>query len=650
MTCEKLPRVRFKLKGFIGEYLKNLTDHWLLLAPRSNPAMLEMFRDRDAPPLRHMAPWAGEFAGKYLVGAVQVLRVTDDPRLRAHLEEFVPKLLRCQDRDGYLGPWPKEYRLTNTRDAGEYAPEKHRPTSKNEYLATWDTWSHYFIMTGLIFWHEETGDEKALRGATRIADMICRKYLGKKPGRRLVDTPFGNPMFSEMNLAPIHALCLLYKKTKKRRHLRMALEIVDQFAAQGKDGPIAGDYLRGALAGKEFYELPRPRWESLHPIMGLVELHRITGNQQYRRAFERLWWSIVRHDRHNNGGFSSGERATGNPYDLNAVETCSTVAWMAMSVDMLKLTGNSLVADELELSTLNSIVGAHSISGRWATYTTPMNGVRRASYHSIRFQAREGGSELNCCSVNAPRGFGLISDWALLRDESGLFLNWYGPSEMTAQLVDGVGVTLIQETDYPVFGRILIHVRPSRASTFSLRLRIPQWSARTRVKINGRPLSRCRAGKYLAIDRRWKKGDIIQLDLDMSLHFWRGERECAGKTAIYRGPILLAYDHRYNLAPARKRKKQVRPNDEYKLQFDCLLRPPALDAKHLDGRVVKWTDWMPPLSLLKVKAADGRFVHLCDFGSAGEAGTPYMTWLKVRNAPRRRKFSTDHPLPSARPS
>jgi len=648
MTCEKIPKVRFKLKGFVGEYVKNLTDHWLLLAPRANPAMLEMFRDRDASPLRHMQPWSGEFAGKYLLGAVQVLRVTGDPRLRAHLEEFVPQLLRYQDKDGYLGPWPKEYRLTNAREGHKYAPENHKRTSRDEYFATWDTWSHYFIMTALIFWHEDTGDKKALRAATKIADMICKKYIGKKPGQRLVDTPFGDPMHSEMNLAPIHGLCLLYRKTKKPRHLRMALQIADQFAAQGKDGPIAGDYLRGALAGKEFYELPRPRWESLHPIMGLVELHRITGDEEYRQAFEKLWWSIVRHDRHNNGGFSSGEKATGNPYDLNAIETCCTIAWMAMSVDMLKLTGNSLVADELELSTLNSIVGAHSISGRWATYSTPMNGVRHASYHSIRFQAREGGSELNCCSVNAPRGFGLISDWALLLDESGLLLNWYGPSEMAVALEDGVRVTLIQETDYPVSGRILIRVRPSRASTFSLKLRIPQWSARTRVKINGRSLSPCSAGEYLTIARRWKRGDIIQLDLDMSFHFWRGERECSGKTAIYRGPILLAYDHRYNLALTPKGKKQVRPNDEYKLQFDTMLSPPALDAKHLNGRIVKWPDWMPPVLLLKVKAADGRSVHLCDFGSAGGAGTPYLAWLKVKNAPKRRRFSNDHPLPSAR--
>ena len=48
-------------------------------------------------------------------------------------------------------------------------------------------------------------------------------------------------------------LCLLYRKTGTRRYLDMALQIVDEFAAQGEDGPLAGDYLRQALAGPEFY-------------------------------------------------------------------------------------------------------------------------------------------------------------------------------------------------------------------------------------------------------------------------------------------------------------------------------------------------------------------------------------------------------------
>ena len=41
---------------------------------------------------------------------------------------------------------------------------------------------------------------------------------------------------------------------------------------------MAGDYLRRGLpAGEPFYRTPKPRWESLHPILALAELYRITG-------------------------------------------------------------------------------------------------------------------------------------------------------------------------------------------------------------------------------------------------------------------------------------------------------------------------------------------------------------------------------------
>ena len=66
------------------------------------------------------------------------------------------------------------------------------------------------------------------------------------------------------------------------------------------------------------------------------------------------------------------------------------------------------VADELELSLFNAILGAQHPYGRWCTYNTPMDGAREASAHTIVFQSRAGTPELNCCSVNGPRGLGLL--------------------------------------------------------------------------------------------------------------------------------------------------------------------------------------------------------------------------------------------------
>ena len=82
---------------------------------------------------------------------------------------------------------------------------------------------------------------------------------------------------------------------------------MSEFAAVDSEGqPLAGDYFRRGLAGEEFYRVPKPRWESLHPVLALAELARIDRDERHRTAFMNLWWSIARLDRHNNGGLLFG--------------------------------------------------------------------------------------------------------------------------------------------------------------------------------------------------------------------------------------------------------------------------------------------------------------------------------------------------------
>lgn len=606
--CSRMAGTRFALEGPAAAYLNAVTEQWLVVAPHANPAMLEMFRDRDRKPSRNLVPWAGEFAGKYLTSAVQILRLTRDPGLKRYLSAFVRELIELQDEDGYLGPWPRRHRLTGSA-----------PNVGGKQGSTWDAWGHYHCMLGLLLWSAEARDSAALDAVRRIGDLLCGRFLGGR--RRLVDT--GS---TEMNLAAVHGLALLYQRCREQRYLDLALQLVDEFAATGPDGPLAGDYLHHPLRGGAFHTGPKPRWESLHPIMALAELYWITGEEDFRRAFEQTWWSIVELDRHNNGGFSSGERAQGNPYDQSPIETCCTVAWMAASVEMLRLTGASVVADELELSTLNSALGLMSPSGRWVTYNTPMDGIRKASAHEIVFQAREGSPELNCCSVNGPRGLGLLSDWALMRTRAGLCVNWYGPGTVTTR-VGGTSVALVQATQYPRDNSIRLQVSPARACEFELSLRIPYWSQRSRLRLNGEALRGVQPGTYYRIKRRWNRGDTVELNLDFGFHFWQGERECRGRVSLYRGPILLTYDRRLN---------RIDPG-----------QLPALDAASLRGRLLEDGKRLPTIVEMEVSDAGGASLNLCDFASAGQAGSPYVSWLRIRNVPKT-PFSRGNPLRSSR--
>jgi len=491
---------RFNPGGELGRRLKAVTGQWLLPVADANPRILEMFRERDLQPFANQVPWAGEFAGKHLTNATQILRLTGDNKLRAKLAWFVGELVALQAEDGYLGPWPKDFRL---RKGGPTCAEP------------WDAWGHYHIMLGLLLWHELNPDPRAFDCARRIADLLVRRFL--RGPERLHDT--GE---HEMNQAPVHALTMLYRLTGEADYLALARKIVAEFAL-----PPAGDYYRQGLAGVPFHQTPKPRWESLHPIMGLVELYYATGDGTYRRAFENLWWSMLEGDRHNNGGFTSGEKATGNPYHAGAIETCCTVAWSAMTVEMLKLTGNPVVADELELTLFNSGFGMMSPSGRWVTYNTPMEGTRQASAHAIVFQARAGSPELNCCSVNGPRILGLVGEWALLAGKPGeLFLNYYGAGTIATPLLSGQTLRLTQKTNYPVGGKVKIAVGLEKAENFILALRIPAWSAQTRVKVNGETLAAPRPGEYLRLERDWQPDDSVEMELDMRPHVWADPRQC----------------------------------------------------------------------------------------------------------------------------
>ena len=581
-VCSTPPRAQFAFGGPIGTRLEANLRHWLLIAPKANPGMVEMLRRKDArvrytpsPHRSHPNPgvvdFAGEFVGKYLISAIQGRRTTDDPDLEPTIRRVVRELIAVQAEDGYLGPFPKGERL----------------------LGHWDLWGHYHWMLALMIWHQETGDEEAYAAVLRAADLVCNLYLDT--GRRVLQAGA-----HEMNMAIIHVLARLYRESGEARYLRMTRAIE-------KDWEESGDYFRAGLAGRPFFRTPRPRWESLHGLQGMVELYRITGDDAYRRAFLNLWRSIRNLDRHHDGSFSTGEGAIGTPYASGAIETCCTVAWIAISIDALRLTGDSRIADELERSTLNAIPAAQHPSGRWWTYDTPMDGVRRAFHDHVNWQCRPGAPELGCCPVNGPRGLGMLSEWAVMLDEGGPLVNYYGPGTTALTLLDGRPLSLRQETTYPVGATVALIVDSAEPMELDLRLRIPAWSRQSQVAVNGEQVEWVEAGRYLSVRRGWSPGDRVVLTLDMGLRTEPGGGQRKGKTSLFRGPLLLTYDHHYN--------RQDRAG------------PPTLDPGKLGARLLPLPDeTLPPWILVEVGSGEEREV-LCDFASAGAYGTAYWSWL-----------------------
>lgn len=574
-----------KLLGGTGDLLQKITDRWLLSIRETNPAILDMFRDRDVRPYRDLLPWSGEFAGKYLTGAYYVYRATGREDLKAYALDFIDRLLSHQDTDGYLGCFPRECRLTGSDAAGR---------------GTWDAWNHYHWMFALLLWQEETGNEALLAAVEKTAALFLVKfYTGEKRLNEIGST--------EMNLSVYHVFGLLARKTGKEAYLTFAREIE-------KDLESEGDYLRVALAGTEFYAGPKPRWESMHVIMGYAELYRATGEEKYLTALRQIVHSILKTDVHNTGAFSTSEQAVGTPFINAPIETCCVIAFNALVIELWKLTGEDALLDFLERAHCNAMLGCWSPSGRWSTYDTPMDGVKRANYDSIQFQCRPGSPDLNCCSANAPRGVSNLTEWMLAEEGDVTYLNWYEPFE--AVLADGLAVAV--EGNYRAKGEVTLFLSGGEKER-TLSLRVPGWSKRTSVRVNGSEAEEVNASRYVL---RFTGDCRVELRFDMTPWILHGEAAdgtstrlppwhengwppeirvgCPDMVSVFCGPILYGAEAGENPGQA----------------FEKL----AISAAALE-RAVPETDASDALHLRVGE------LLLTDFAHLGWSGSEYRTWL-----------------------
>ncbi|MBQ8047821.1 MAG: glycoside hydrolase family 127 protein [Prevotella sp.] len=574
----KAQTARMTLRGAMGERYEANLQNWLLQAPFANPGMTEMYFRRNASH-QPIVPWYGEFSGKYLTSAALAYAMQPDERLRQAVDYVVGRLAEAQDSDGYLGVWSDEKKLAGM------APGHGK---------TWDVWAHYHNMLGLFYWYKATHDEQALQVLRKAADCLYQYFCVN--GHDLDEAKDGT------DAAVGHIFALLYNHcSREERYMKMVEKTLHTFASEQ-----GGDYFRSGLEGVPFYKMKRRRWECLHAVETIREMYDISGDETYRKAFENIWRSIAEYDRHNTGGFSSGEAACGNPYDTRAIETCCTIAWMALTIDMLSLTHDPKVADELELSTWNAFLGAQHPSGRSFTYNTPMLGDKKASAHDIVFQSVAGSPELNCCSVNGPRGFGMIGQWAVTSNDKILTVNYYGESSTTIDH-DGGEVSVLQTGNYPFDKDIHLQFSTGKAIK-TLCLRIPAWSKETILTLNGKPMKDVCAGTYYTM-HDIRDNDQIDISFDFSLHYWQGDRELHGRTAIYLGPILLTCDQRFE-----------------PLTTDSLpsLELSSIETEPLDPSACPWPQ---PYLLVKATDSKGHQLTLCDFASAGQAGTSYTSWL-----------------------
>jgi DUF1680 family protein len=89
-------------------------------------------------------------------------------------------------------------------------------------------------------------------------------------------------------------------------------------------------------------------------------------------------------------------------------------------------------------------------------------------------------------------------------------------------------------------------VNPASPRDFVVYVRIPGWSNKNVVRVNGKEVEGATPGQYLAIRRRWSSNDNIELNFDMRTQLLKANpavTEDRGRVAFQRGPLVFCMEH-----------------------------------------------------------------------------------------------------------
>ncbi|MGA7720628.1 MAG: beta-L-arabinofuranosidase domain-containing protein [Ignavibacteriaceae bacterium] len=501
-----------KIDGYLGEKINSCIENRVM--SQSIEKIITPFRLRSE---NDFGGFRCEYWGKWFTSAMLAYSYQPTPRHHAVIDEAFNELIKTQTADGYIGTYDKQH-----------------------YLGGWDVWGQKYTLLGLLDYYDQTKDKKALDAACKEVDLLLTK-IG--PGKiNLAEN--GIPVLQ--GLAPssiLRAIVLLYERTGNKKYLNFSKYIVNQWDVPNKFTSKGLHLIENALAEVPPVKIDAPKaFEMMSNFEGVLELYTATGENRYLNAAVKFGNSIRKYERMINGSCSNQELWCDGVKEQTEilsepVETCVTVTWMRYCYQLLRVTGDPVWADELEISLYNAELGAMSPNGYWWSYFSPLIGERVPSH----MQHEDVG--LSCCVASGPRALLLTPCWAVMGSNNGIKVNLYSQGSYFNKLKDGSDVSIIQETDYPVTDKIKLKIVPSKTGNFTISLRIPGWSKINNIELNGQKI-KCKPGTYAEINRIWSAGDEINMNLDL-----RGRvipaPSGAPQVAIMRGPILLALDNRF---------------------------------------------------------------------------------------------------------
>ena len=472
-------------------------------------------------------------------GDAEIARSQD--HMRATLDRWVPIILGAQEPDGYMQTAFTLPRVSNAGGDRGGGPFNHweRRSDHEGYTAG------YFLESAIA--HYMMTDKKDARlydAARKLADCWYDN-LGPAPKKPWYDG------HEEMEQALVRFGRFVNENEGAgtgERYIQLAKFLLDCRYNAARNERERSEYDQSHLPVIEQYEAVGHAVRALYCYSGMADVAMETHDPDYRSAVKSLWDNIVNRKYYVTGGVGSGETSEGfGPnYSLrnnSYCESCSSCGEIFFQWKLGLTYHDGAYADLYEDTIYNALLGGLALDGKTYYYPNPLDArTLRTAWHSVP-----------CCVGNIPRTLLSMPRWMYSKGPDGVYVNLFVGSTVTVDNVRGTDVQLVQQTNYPWDGKVVITVNPTRANRFTMRIRVPnrQVSALytsspaangiSSLRVNGAAVKPTIDPGYAAIERTWKPGDRIELELPMKVQRVRAADAIAadqGKVALRYGPLL----------------------------------------------------------------------------------------------------------------
>jgi uncharacterized protein len=462
----------------------------------------------------------GHFTGHFLSASAYLYASTGDNEAKAKADYMVAELAKVQEKlgGGYLSAFPME--LFDRLDALSGKPRTGPPQPGEPSLPWAPFYTIHKIFAGMLDMYTLAGNQQALEVAKGMGNWADEWSASKTEEhmQQILNVEFGGIAESLYNLAVI---------ANDDRYARAG----DRFTKKRFVNPLAlrRDELRGLHVNTH---IPQ--------VIAAARRYEISGDTRFHDVADYFFWEVTSARTYVTGGTSNGEGWQTEPRRLAAeLKRNVSTAECCCSYNMLKLTRHLYswnpdpkYFDYFERALLNHRIGTIRPEQGYTQYYLSLTPGAWKTFNSED-------KSFWCCTGTGVEEYAKLNDGIYWHDDSGLYVNLFIPSELNWQ---EKGLRLRQETKFPDDHTTSLTITTGKPVPAAIRLRIPSWTSAARVKLNGRALeATAEPGSYLTLDRTWKTGDRIELEMPMHLSVESMPDDPKIQAFLY-GPLVLAGD------------------------------------------------------------------------------------------------------------